>query len=387
MAGFDNDVLYADNVDFSGGSPVTGKITANGQLLIGSSVAPHIRVGSLTSTDGSLAITNSAGGINLAVAAAPSSLQFTTDSGNATPAADVITIAGGTGIDTSGAGSTVTVTFDVTEVTSIPTSIGTDGGTATPAANAISIVGGEGIDTSAAGSVITVSGEDATSGNKGIASFDSGDFTVTAGNVTLNTTGAIQTLTGDSGGALSPTAGNFNILGGTNGIDTSGSGSTLTLNFDVTETGCITTVNGDSGTAVATANAISIVGAGTVTTSSTGSTVTITGAAGSSFTWNEETGASVNAVVSNGYITNRGGGVTVNLPGTFAVGNIVRILGKAGLWIVDAPAGDTIVMGDSTSTAGGTLTATNAGDAVELIGIIANDTWRVASSMGNITIA
>lgn len=39
----------------------------------------------------------------------------------------------------------------------------------------------------------------------------------------------VDTITGDAGGALSPTAGNMNILGGT-GISTSGAGSTLTIN-------------------------------------------------------------------------------------------------------------------------------------------------------------
>lgn len=41
----------------------------------------------------------------------------------------------------------------------------------------------------------------------------------------------VDTLTGDSGGALSPTAGNINILGG-DGITVAGSGSTLTINRD-----------------------------------------------------------------------------------------------------------------------------------------------------------
>lgn len=40
--------------------------------------------------------------------------------------------------------------------------------------------------------------------------------------------GDVNTLTGDSGGAVSPTAGNINVVG-SNGIKTSGSGSTLTI--------------------------------------------------------------------------------------------------------------------------------------------------------------
>ena len=70
----------------------------------------------------------------------------------------------------------------------------------------------------------------------GLAAFDSTDFAVDAnGFVTLGATGAGQTITGNSGGALSPTAGNWNIVGGsvvagTNPISTSGAASTLTIN-------------------------------------------------------------------------------------------------------------------------------------------------------------
>jgi len=45
---------------------------------------------------------------------------------------------------------------------------------------------------------------------------------------TVASSGVVETITGDSGGALSPTTGNFNILG-RSGNKTSGSGSTLTV--------------------------------------------------------------------------------------------------------------------------------------------------------------
>lgn len=56
MAGFDNDTMYASNVDFSGGNPVTGKVTTNGQILVGSTIAPNIKVGTITSPDGSITV-------------------------------------------------------------------------------------------------------------------------------------------------------------------------------------------------------------------------------------------------------------------------------------------------------------------------------------------
>lgn len=70
----------------------------------------------------------------------------------------------------------------------------------------------------------------------GVAHFDSAKFTVDAnGFVSASGTGLGQTITGNSGGALSPTAGNWNILGatvaaGTAPLVTAGSGSTLTIN-------------------------------------------------------------------------------------------------------------------------------------------------------------
>ena len=59
-------------------------------------------------------------------------------------------------------------------------------GFATPTGGAFSILGGEGIDVTASGSEVTIKGENASSSNKGVASFAASYFTVTSGDVAIN---------------------------------------------------------------------------------------------------------------------------------------------------------------------------------------------------------
>ena len=74
-----------------------------------------------------------------------------------------------------------------------------------------------------------------TVGDNGVSHFNSAFFTVDSnGFVSLNGSAVGETITGNVGGALSPTAGNWNILGsstaaGTTPVQTSGSVSTLTV--------------------------------------------------------------------------------------------------------------------------------------------------------------
>lgn len=215
VSGFDNDVMFANNVDFTGGSPVTGKVTTDGQILIGATASPNIRVGTITSGDSSITVTPGAGTLALSV----------------------------------------------------------------------------------------------------------------AGGATVG-----KTITGDAGGALAPTAGNWNIVGGP-GVTTSGSGSTLTINSTVfTDT------------------------------------------------------AAATLAVDNGYFATAAG--TYPLPATALQGELLTVIcDTSGAVVLDAPALNFIRLGNQISSSGGTITSTAIGDSVTLRYRASSLTWEATSIIGNWTIA
>ena len=88
----------------------------------------------------------------------------------------------------------ITVTYDdagnsLDFVVSDVTFAGDSGSAGIAPGETLTIAGGEGIDTSVSGTTVTVSGEDASTSNKGIASFDSADFSVSSGAVSVKTGG------------------------------------------------------------------------------------------------------------------------------------------------------------------------------------------------------
>lgn len=216
----------------------------NGELLIGSTGAAPV-AGSLTSTGGTITVTSGAGTINLDVVDGTYVDSFTTDAGGpVTPSATGVVDVTGTSIFSDGTvANTITLNVQATANTFL---LGAGAGsTATelgPLTNGQLIIGSTGV----APALATIASAD-------------GSITITNGAGTIDLAvaaadDAILTLTGDTGGALSPTAGNISILGGP-GITVTGSGSTLTVNSVVYTDQTATTLAVDSGTFATAAGA------------------------------------------------------------------------------------------------------------------------------------
>jgi len=217
-----------------------------------------VTAGSYGSTTAIPVITVNAQGqlTNVSTASITTTLGVSADTGtdSIALATDTLTFAGGEGIDTSINSSTNTITIAAEDATTsnkgvasfadadfnvasgavelkdtVVKSVTTDSGALTPATHGFSILGGEGIDVTHSGSTITVAGEDASTTNKGVASFNTNNFTVTAGAVTAkNITLGSSTLTLGStttsiAGITELTVDNLNFNGNTiTSTDTNG---------------------------------------------------------------------------------------------------------------------------------------------------------------------
>jgi hypothetical protein len=122
-------------------------------------------------------------------------------------------------------------------------------------------------------------------------------------------------------------------------------------------------------------------------TSATGA-ITINASGLASFAWNDVASGTQAMAVNQGYITDNGASlVTYTLPAVAALGTVVRVCGKSsGGWTIAQNAGQSIIIGSKqTTVTTGSLSSANANDTVELLCTVANTTFTVLSSVGNLT--
>lgn len=280
MAGFENDVMLAKNLNFdeTSAKPHLGIINAAGKLPIGtgnSFPTPEILGGSLTSPLGTLTIGYSSPNITIDLAGGSASIEkFTVDTTTGAGTNPVVPTAGG--IVTVSGGQYPAGTFGTRVLTIV-----------SDAANQYRV------ETQISSAVASTN-----MNNNGLAHFNSSDFSVDA-----------------------------------NGF-------------------------------------VSIISGG--------------------FKWNDVTTATQTISTQNGYVTDRGGGVTYTLPATASFGDEFIITGKLGQWTLAQNANQQINISSSSTTVGvgGSLASTNAGDSVWAVCTTAgaSTVWRIFNFVGNITV-
>lgn len=130
---------------------------------------------------------------------------------------------------------------------------------------------------------------------------------------------------------------------------------------------------------------------GQILTATTNSPPTWAAAAAGGTTWSVIT-ADQSAVAANGYICNKAGLLTLTLPASSAIGDIIEVTGinTALGWKIAQNANQQIFFGTTSTTLGatGSIASVNIRDSIRIVCVVsgASAIWNVISSVGNMTV-
>lgn len=161
--------------NFSAGT-ITAALTGNASTASAWATARDL---SLTG-DGAATLSSVSGSGNVSAALTLATVNSNVGSFGSASAVPVITV-NAKGLVTAVSTASITTSFTTAADTGTPDVVN--------AGETLTFTGGEGIDTVVGANTITISAEDATSANKGVASFNTASFTVTSGDVTIKADG------------------------------------------------------------------------------------------------------------------------------------------------------------------------------------------------------
>jgi hypothetical protein len=268
----------------------TDEVTAvgtDGQLWIAATGAAAAWA-NLTSTGGSVTITNAANSINLEAAGVAALTSLDGDSGTATPVAGVINIVGGTNITTAGAGQNMTVNLDaspslagsLTVADSITMSAGTLEVTADDnASQDIYLLANGGVSETIEISVAQGTGVGSLDLNSvaGGIDIDAGLASADAINITASdAAGGIDIDAGTGGIAINAANGAINIESGTGAVNVGADAAAHTVTVGSTNTTAATVVQSGTGdVAVTSTDAVTVDATGVLELNSSGGVIGI----------------------------------------------------------------------------------------------------------------
>jgi len=360
MAGFENDVVYAKNADFTQldnqAASETNGLQLDKQIWVGSTVAnaggTHVNVLTLTAGTG-VTVTQAATTLTIALAGGGVAVEhLTADSGGQLnpDGANNFNLLGSGSFTTVGSGSTIT-------------------GTLTGLTNHAVLVG--------AGTT-TITKIAATANTGAVLQNNSGADPSYSTATYPSTTTVSQLLYSSATNTVS-------------GLATANSASLVTNSSGVpTWSGTMTNGQMIIGSTGATPVAGTITSTGGTLTVSTGAGTLNLEVASGGFPWTNVTGTSATMAKSNAYQSNNVGLVTLTMPSVASstFGDTIKVGGLgAGGWLIQCVATQSIHFGNQNTSAAGSLASTNRYDQIELVCSSTTTEWFVRYSVGNITVA